>query len=76
MGPSPPSIGDTRGISASIASLEGDIQSLANGISPEVVEAMQILVEIVLDGGPTGVGKKKRVPDQKQLEMEIPGSAL
>lgn len=76
MDPSPPSIGDARGISAYIASLEGDIQSLTKGISPEVVEAMQMLVEFVLDGGPAGVGKKKRVPDQKQLEMEIPGSAL
>lgn len=75
MDPSPPR-GEARGISAYIASLEGDIQSLTKGISPEVVEAMQMLVEFVLDGGPAGVGKKKRVPDQKQLEMEIPGSAL
>jgi hypothetical protein len=75
MDPSPPR-GESRGISAYIASLEGDIQSLTKGISPEVVEAMQMLVEFVLDGGKAGIGKKKRVPDQKQLEMEIPGSAL
>mmetsp|Transcript_26793 Transcript_26793/g.39686 ORF Transcript_26793/g.39686 Transcript_26793/m.39686 type:complete len:516 (+) Transcript_26793:107-1654(+) len=73
--PSPPSMGDARGIAAYISSLDGDIQSLTKGISQEVVEAMQMLVEFVLDGGPAGQGKKK-VPNQKQLEMEIPGSAL
>lgn len=71
MDPAPREAG---GISAYIASLQGDIQSLTQGISPEVVEAMRMLVNFVLDGGTSGKGKKRK--SNQQLEMEIPGSAL
>ena len=69
-----PSKGGNGGIASYIASLEGDIKSLTEGISPEVVKAMKMLVEFVLDGGPSGQGKSRKT--DKQLEMEIPGSAL
>mmetsp|Transcript_23682 Transcript_23682/g.35223 ORF Transcript_23682/g.35223 Transcript_23682/m.35223 type:complete len:536 (-) Transcript_23682:174-1781(-) len=62
------------GIAAYIASLEGDIKSLTKGISPEVVDAMKMLIDFVLDGGPSGRGKERK--NDKELEMEIPGSAL
>lgn len=71
MDPAPREAG---GISAYIASLQGDIQSLTKGISPEVVDAMKLLVDFVLDGGTSGKGKKRK--SNQQLEMEIPGSAL
>lgn len=64
----------TGGIAGYIASLEGDIQSLTKGISPEVVEAMKMLIDFVLDGGSSGRGKGRK--NDKDLEMEIPGSAL
>ena len=66
--------GGRGGISSYIASLKGDMKSLTEGISPEVVDAMKMLVEFVLDGGPSGQGKRRQT--DKQLEMEIPGSAL
>lgn len=65
---------DGVGIATYIASLQGDIQSLTKGISPEVVDAMKMLVDFVLDGGPAGKGKQRK--SDEQLEMEIPGSAL
>eukprot|EP00557_Chaetoceros_sp_GSL56_P010413 CAMPEP_0176480050 /NCGR_PEP_ID=MMETSP0200_2-20121128/2070_1 /TAXON_ID=947934 /ORGANISM="Chaetoceros sp., Strain GSL56" /LENGTH=498 /DNA_ID=CAMNT_0017876143 /DNA_START=294 /DNA_END=1790 /DNA_ORIENTATION=+ len=71
MDPAPREAG---GISSYIASLQGDIQSLTKGISPEVVEAMRLLVNFVLDGGTSGKGKERK--SNQQLEMEIPGSAL
>ncbi len=67
-------VDQTGGIAGYIASLEGDIQSLTKGISPEVVEAMKMLIDFVLDGGPSGRGKERT--NDKELEMEIPGSAL
>lgn len=65
---------DELGISGYIASLGGDIQSLTKGISPEVVDAMKKLIDFVLDGGTSGRGKGRK--DDKDLEMEIPSSAL
>jgi hypothetical protein len=62
--------GDVGGIAGYIASLEGDVKSLTEGIAPETVETMKLLIKFVLEGG----GKKKKLdPDQ---EMELPGSAL
>jgi hypothetical protein len=63
---------DAGGIAKYIASLQGDVQSLTKGISPEVVESMKMLIEFVLEG-PAGGGKQAR---DKSKEMELPGSAL
>lgn len=58
------------GIAGYIASLQGDVKSLTEGIAPETVETMKLLIKFVLEGG----GKKKKMdPDQ---EMELPGAAL
>ena len=58
------------GIAGYIASLQGDVKSLTEGIAPETVETMKLLIKFVLSGG----SKKKKVdPDQ---EMELPGAAL
>jgi hypothetical protein len=66
--------GGDAGISGYMASLQGDFQSLTSGISPDVVESMKMLVDFVLDGGPSGRGKGRT--HDKDLEMEIPSSAL
>lgn len=67
--PNPSGAGSIAGY---IASLEGDVQSLTEGISPEVVDSMKRLVEFVLnDGRP----ETKGVADGKK-EIELPGSAL
>ncbi len=65
---------DDIGIAGYIASLGGDLESLTKGISPEVVDAMKKLIDFVLDGGPSGRGKGRK--SDKELEMELPGSAL
>jgi hypothetical protein len=63
-----------------VGSLGGDVRSLTEGISPDVVDAMQMLVEFVLDGGaggrPMDKKKKKSKEERDKLEMELPGSAL
>jgi hypothetical protein len=63
-----------------VGSLGGDVRSLTEGISPDVVDAMQMLVEFVLDGGagggPTGKRKNKTKEERDKLKMELPGSAL
>jgi EF-hand domain pair/Protein of unknown function (DUF760) len=64
---------DFGGIAGYIASRKGDVKALTEGISPEIVETMKMLVEFVLDGGESGKGKN--VPKDK-MEMEIPGLAL
>lgn len=61
------------GIANYIASRQGDVKALTQGISPEIVETMKMLIDFVLEGGDSGKGKN--VPKEK-LEMEIPGSAL
>jgi EF-hand domain pair/Protein of unknown function (DUF760) len=70
-GPPPTS----TGIGQYIASLgEGNLQKLTEGISPQVVEAMKLLIEYVLDQGQTSKqSKRQRKPNE---EMEIAGSAL
>lgn len=74
----PPSSDDmSGGIASYIASREGDLKSLTEGISPEVVDTMKQLVDYVLAGGDSKKGARNRPPDDKaQLEMEIPGTAL
>ncbi|KAL3791557.1 hypothetical protein ACHAW5_000860 [Stephanodiscus triporus] len=72
--------GSRTSIASYIASLQGDVKSLTQGISPEVVESMKILIDFVLEGGPEGGGggdnsAKKSATDKKK-EMELPGSAL
>lgn len=67
--PNPDSAG---GIARYIASLQGDVESLTKGISPEVVDAMKMLIDFVLEG-PAGGGKQAK---DKKKEMELPGSAL
>lgn len=65
------------GIAGYIASLQGDVKSLTQGISPEVVESMKMLIDYVLDGGVEGGGANaKKMKMDKTKEMELPGSAL
>ena len=60
-----------------IAAHEGDVSSLTEGISPEVIETMKKLVEFVLEGGNSGKGKKKLSNKEKaEMTMEIPSAAL
>jgi hypothetical protein len=60
-----------------IASRQGDVKSLTEGISPEIVETMKRLVDFVLEGGDSGKGKTGLTKEEKaQMEMEIPGTAL
>jgi len=62
------------GIVQYIASRQGDLKSLTEGISPEIVATMKKLVDFVLEGGESGKGKD--APNKAEMEMEIPGSAL
>jgi hypothetical protein len=64
------------GIAQYIASLQGDVQSLTKGISPEVVEAMKMLIDFVLEGPASDRGKVTSFEGRKPVEMELPGSAL
>jgi hypothetical protein len=66
----------TAGIAKYIASLQGNIQPLTQGISPEVMEAMQMLIDFVLDGPVSGTGTDAQEKDERPKEMELPGSAL
>lgn len=68
--PSPDGAG---GIASYINSLQGDVQSLTKGISPEVVESMKKLIDFVLDGGPAGGSTSNKSTDN---QVELPGSAL
>mmetsp|Transcript_25893 Transcript_25893/g.60968 ORF Transcript_25893/g.60968 Transcript_25893/m.60968 type:complete len:530 (-) Transcript_25893:119-1708(-) len=62
------------GLANYVASRQGDIKSLTEGISPEIVDTMKMLVDFVLEGGQSGKGRP--IPKKEQMEMEIPGSAL
>lgn len=64
---------DFGGITQYIASRQGDIKALTEGIQPEIVETMKLLVDFVLEGGDSGKGKN--IP-KEEVEMELPGSAL
>jgi hypothetical protein len=65
-------------ITGYIASRQGDVKSLTEGISPEIMETMKRLVEFVLEGGDSGKAAKKGMTNQEkaEMEMEIPGTAL
>jgi len=64
-------------IASYIASRQGDVRSLTEGIKPEIVDTMKKLVDFVLEGGDAGRGRKDLTDEQKaEMEMEIPGSAL
>jgi hypothetical protein len=70
---------DFADIAGYIASRQGDVKSLTEGIKPEIVDTMRKLVDFVLDGGESGRGKNNQnlSPQEKAvIEMEIPGSAL
>ena len=69
---------DVVDIAGYIASRQGDVQSLTEGIKPEVVDTMKKLVDFVLEGGDGAGGGGKGLSDQEkaEMEMEIPGSAL
>lgn len=68
---------EAGGVAGYISSLQGDVKVLTEGISPEVVDAMKLLINFVLEGGPGGgdnkAGKKEM---SKDAELELPGSAL
>jgi EF-hand domain pair/Protein of unknown function (DUF760) len=61
------------GIAGYIASRQGDVKALTEGISPEIVDTMKLLVDFVLEGGQSAKGKN--VP-KNEMEIELPGSAL
>lgn len=73
VGGSPRILDNFGGIAQYIASRQGDIKTLTEGIQPEVVQTMKMLVDFVLEGG--GSARRKDVP-KDQIEMELPGSAL
>jgi len=68
---------DVVDIAGYIASRQGDVKSLTEGIKPEIVDTMKKLVHFVIDGGDTGRNRQNLSPEEKASEeMEIPGSAL
>lgn len=64
------------GIARYISSLQGDLKPLTQGISPEVMEAMKMLINFVLEGPASANADVTRDEDAKKKEMELPGSAL
>jgi Protein of unknown function (DUF760)/EF-hand domain pair len=62
------------GITDYIARRQGDLKSLTESISPEIVSTMKMLVEFVLDGGDSGKARKDK--RKEDLELEVPGAAL
>jgi EF-hand domain pair/Protein of unknown function (DUF760) len=61
------------GIAGYIASRQGDVKALTEGISSEIVDTMKLLVDFVLEGGEGAKGKN--LP-KNEMEIELPGSAL
>lgn len=68
-----PAADDFGGIAQYIASRQGDVKALTEGIQPEVVETMKKLVDFVLEGGN---GASRKNVKKEEMEMELPGSAL
>jgi Protein of unknown function (DUF760)/EF-hand domain pair len=75
------------GIANYIASRQGDVKALTEGISPEIVDTMKMLVDFVLDGGGTrssrgspGIRSSKDEAEaakkRAEMSMEIPAAAL
>lgn len=77
-----PNSGGGADIAGYIASRQGDVRSLTEGISPEVVDTMKKLVAFVLEGGDKTKSSKNSNgsgltdKEKAEMEMEIPGSAL
>ena len=71
MDPRPPQSGSLGQYISSLS--EKNVKKLTEGISPEVVDAMKMLVDYVLDRGQTKSGQKNIKRNQ---EMDIAGSAL
>lgn len=67
-----PKADDYGSIETFILKQQGNLQSLTEGISSEIVEAMKMLVDFVLAGSDAD---GKDVP-REEMEMEIPASAL
>ncbi|CAJ1889621.1 unnamed protein product [Cylindrotheca closterium] len=68
---------ESMDITQFIAAHDGDVSTLTDGISPEVVDTMKKLVKFVLEGGESGKGKKKPSNKEKsEMQMVIPGNAL
>jgi len=68
---------DVVDIAGYIASRQGDVKSLTEGIKPELVDTMKKLVDFVLEGGNSTRERKNLSPEEKaNKDMEIPGSAL
>jgi hypothetical protein len=63
-------------ITSYVASLQGDVKALTEGISPEIVDTMKLLVDYVLDGGESRKGAGVPKNKKEKMTMEIPGSAL
>lgn len=69
--------GAAMDIAGYLASRQGDVKSLTDGISPDIVDTMKRLVDFVLEGGESRKAKKGLTDQEKaEMEMEIPGSAL
>jgi len=62
------------GITEYIAKRQGDMKALTEGISPEIVDTMRLLVDFVMDGGDSGKARSDK--KREELEMELPASAL
>ena len=70
---------DFGGIAQYIASRQGDIKTLTEGIQPEIVQTMKMLVDFVLEGGDSDQNNSKngrKKVSREEMEMEVPGSAL
>jgi Ca2+-binding EF-hand superfamily protein len=52
---------------------QGDMQKLTQGIQPEIVETMKLLVNFVLAGGE---GQRMKNLPPEEMQLEIPSSAL
>jgi len=71
-----PDSSPTAGITSYISSLGSEVSTLTEGISPEVVDAMKLLVDYVLDDKNTNKRSPERNRHSGPKELEIPGSAL
>jgi len=75
---------DTVDIAGYLASRQGDVKSLTEGIKPEIVDTMKKLIGFVLEGSvgtshnDTSSNDYSTMTEREKLEMdiELPGSAL
>jgi hypothetical protein len=66
---------DYGSIETFILKQQGNLKALTEGISPEIVESMRMLVDFVLAGSDNVDGDGKDL-SREEMEMEIPASAL